>query len=376
MAIRPMENTTTFSVAGSGVLISWSFLVAVLGAAGVGWLCVGVVVVVVISRLRITAGAEPGQRQQPRVECQRLKVPPIGEASDQRQGVHGPIEAEHVRAEEEPDIDGRQVEEVEAAGQENGPPRLPAGTRSAAAHSPGSPTLARHKNNSTVFTPNTRTRAALQPSNTVRWEPPRGRRTYRDLRPTATSRQKPMLGMYTHVEEEVGGGQERDGHQAYGEHHHVLSGGERSPHFVELPGAVLGTAGMGWLCVGVVVVVVISRLRITAGVAVSVAVAVSIAAVRGAMRLPVGLLALGLLLRRSQAEPGQRQQPRVECQRLKVPPIGEASDQRQGVHGPIEAEHVRAEEEPDIDGRQVEEVEAAGQENGPPGCQQEHVQQQ
>ncbi|TNN52289.1 hypothetical protein EYF80_037516 [Liparis tanakae] len=69
------------------------------------------------------------------------------------------------------------------------------------------------------------------------------------------------------------------------------------------------------------------------------------------MRFPIGLLASGRLVR-PQAEPSQEEQPKVEEYGVSVPPIGEAPDQRQGVHGPIEAERVRAKEEPKVDGRQ------------------------
>ncbi|TNN52288.1 hypothetical protein EYF80_037515 [Liparis tanakae] len=47
----------------------------------------------------------------------------------------------------------------------------------------------------TVLTPKRRTTAALQYINKA-LEDLRRRRTYRDLIPTATSKQKPMLGMY------------------------------------------------------------------------------------------------------------------------------------------------------------------------------------
>lgn len=63
----------------------------------------------------------------------------------------------------------------------------------------------------------------------------------------------------------------------------------------------------------------------------------------------------------SQSEPHQESKSRVKQNRLKVPPIGDASEQRKCIHGPIKAESVRAKEEPGVGGWQVEEGERSGE---------------
>lgn len=164
-----------------------------------------------------------------------------------------------------------------------------------------------------------------------------------------------------------------------------------------LSGAVLLAAISVSVRVRIVQVIVVGVLA-----AVPVAVPVSAVGVL-MMRFAVGLLGFRRPAR-PQAEPSQRQQPEVEGRGVGVPPVGKAPDQRQGVHRPIEAEPVRAKQEPEVDGGQVgkrerpgEEgggvgrrvvgvgevggfvahpVEAAGQQHGSPGCQQKHVQQQ
>lgn len=71
------------------------------------------------------------------------------------------------------------------------------------------------------------------------------------------------------------------------------------------------------------------------------------------MGFSVGLLALDLA--GAKPKPSQKEQSHIEGHSMKVPPIGDASDQRQGVHGPIEAQGVWAQEKPHVDGGQIEE---------------------
>lgn len=59
-----------------------------------------------------------GQENIDTIEEDRVQVPPIGQGPDQGQGVHRPIEAELIGAEEEPRVGGRQVEEGERPGEE------------------------------------------------------------------------------------------------------------------------------------------------------------------------------------------------------------------------------------------------------------------
>jgi len=101
----------------------------------------------------------------------------------------------------------------------------------------------------------------------------------------------------------------------------------------------------GSVCVGIVQMFMIAVL-------VTVPIAVPIPAIGVVVRFAIGLLAFGRLVR-PQAEPSQEEQPKIEEYGASVPPIGKAPDQRQGVHGPIKAERVRAKEKPKVDGRQV-----------------------
>lgn len=77
------------------------------------------------------------------------------------------------------------------------------------------------------------------------------------------------------------------------------------------------------------------------------------------MGFSVGLLALDPV--GAKPKPSQEEQSHIEGHGMKVPPFDNASDQRQGVHGPIEAQRVRAEEEPHVYSGQVEEGECSGE---------------
>lgn len=208
--------------------------------------------------------------------------------------------------------------------------------------------------------------------------------------------QNPLCYDEAHVEKDVGGREEGDGQQAQGKGHHVLSGGQWSPALVVLSGTVLSVVVGVSVSVGVVVCVFVIAPLVTVSVAVAVP--------GDVMRFAVGLLDLGRPFTRPQAEPRQRQQPEVERRRVNVPPVGEGPDQRQGVHGPVEAQRVREKEEPKVGGGQVEEgqrpgeergrvgrgvvrvgevggfvahpVESTGQHDDSPGGQQDHVEQQ
>lgn len=61
--------------------------------------------------------AEQSQEGETKVEAGGLEVPPVGQGSDQGHGVHGPIKAEPVGAQQQPGIGSRQVEEGQRPGE-------------------------------------------------------------------------------------------------------------------------------------------------------------------------------------------------------------------------------------------------------------------
>lgn len=156
----------------------------------------------------------------------------------------------------------------------------------------------------------------------------------------------PLSDHKPHVEKEVCGGEEGDGQQAQGEGHHLLAGGQRSPALKVLFGSIVWT-------INIRVYVEIVGLFVTVPM-VTVPVTASVPAVGVMVGFTVDVLQLRSLLP-PQAEASQRQQSKVEGGRVAVPAVGDGPDQRQRVHRPIKAQRVRAEEQPEVDGRQVEE---------------------
>lgn len=61
--------------------------------------------------------AEQCQKGETKVEAGGLEVPPVGQGSDQGHGVHGPIKAEPVGAQQQPGVGSRQVEEGQRPGE-------------------------------------------------------------------------------------------------------------------------------------------------------------------------------------------------------------------------------------------------------------------
>lgn len=62
--------------------------------------------------------AKQSQEGEPEIEGGGLEVPPVGPGPDQGHGVHGPIKAEPVRAQQQPGVGSRQVEEGQRPGQQ------------------------------------------------------------------------------------------------------------------------------------------------------------------------------------------------------------------------------------------------------------------
>lgn len=87
---------------------------------------------------------------------------------------------------------------------------------------------------------------------------------------------------------------------------------------------------------------------------VTVPISIPVLAIGKMMRFTIGFPAPGSLVC-ANTEPGQWQQSEVEDCGMNVSPVSKAPDQWQRVHGPIEAERVWAQEQPEVDGRQVEE---------------------
>lgn len=71
------------------------------------------------------------------------------------------------------------------------------------------------------------------------------------------------------------------------------------------------------------------------------------------MGFPVGLLRSGS--GPLKAKQSQKDKSTVKGGGVKVPPVSEGLHQGHGIHGPVKAELVRAEQEPGVGGRQVEE---------------------
>lgn len=126
----------------------------------------------------------------------------------------------------------------------------------------------------------------------------------------------------------------------------MLGGGQRSPALKVLFGSIVCNINMG-------VYMEMIRMFVT-GPVVTVPVAASVPTVGVMLRFAVDVLHLRFLLP-PQAETSQRKQSKVERGGVTVPPVGDGPDQRQRVHRPVKAQRVRAEEEPEVDGRQVEE---------------------
>lgn len=156
----------------------------------------------------------------------------------------------------------------------------------------------------------------------------------------------PLRYHKSHVEKEVCGGEEGDGQQAQREHHYMLGGGQQSPALKVLFGSIVCAINMG-------VYMEIVRMFVTVPV-VTVSVAASISTVGVMVRFAVDVLQLRFFLS-PQAEASQREESKVERNGVTVPPVGNGPDQRQCIHRPVKAQHVWAEEQPKVDGRQVEE---------------------
>lgn len=70
------------------------------------------------------------------------------------------------------------------------------------------------------------------------------------------------------------------------------------------------------------------------------------------MGLPIGLLDFGGGT--TKAKQNQNAHSNIKGNSVKVPTVGQGPDQGHGIHGPIETELVRAEQEPGVGSRQVE----------------------
>lgn len=63
----------------------------------------------------------------------------------------------------------------------------------------------------------------------------------------------------------------------------------------------------------------------------------------------------------TQAEQSQEGETKIEGGGVEVPPVGQGSDQGHGVHGPVKAEPVGAQQQPGVGSRQVEEGQRPGE---------------
>lgn len=135
----------------------------------------------------------------------------------------------------------------------------------------------------------------------------------------------------------------------------MLGGGQPSPALKVLFRSIVCTVNVG-VCMEIV------RMFLTVPM-VTVPIAASVPTIAVMERFAVDVLQLCFLLP-PQAEPGQGEEPEVEGGGGTVPPVGQGPDQWQRVHGPVKAQRVRAEEEPKVHSRQVEESQGPGEERG------------